>query len=386
MSYTDGPNFYRPAPRSSPWGFIGPLILLFAAIAALVYFGWGWFHIGPANDPNARPRPVVERGELPNDEASVIKLFEDTSQSVVYITTSAVQRDRFTLDLLEIPKGTGSGIIWDEEGHIVTNNHVIEGASSAKVTLRDGSSHEARLTGRAPEVDLAVLKIDVPSYKLRPIPIGKSANLKVGQKAFAIGDPFGLDYTLTTGVVSALNRQIKTSGGRFINGVIQTDAAINPGNSGGPLLDSAGNLIGVNTAIFSPSGAYAGIGFAIPVDMVNQVVPQLIRTGSASIPKGELGITYVSDPLARAFGVRSGALIHQVFADSAAAEAGLRPSQETRSGVRLGDVIVAVDDQAVSTVMDAIRFLSGKKPGDVVRLQIVRNGQKQEVSVTLRGN
>ena len=385
MSYADEPRYVRPARRPSPWSVAGPLILLLVAVAGLAYFVGGWGHFGSVNDPNAAPRPVVARGDLAEDEKSTIEVFKRASPSVVYITTLAVQQDRFTLDLHQIPRGTGSGFIWDEEGHVVTNYHVLQNANAAKVTLNDGSTHDARLTGAAADYDLAVLKIDVAAGKLRPLPIGKSATLQVGQKAFAIGDPFGLDYTLTTGIISALGRQIKSVTEQPISGVIQTDAAINPGNSGGPLLDSAGLLIGVNTAIFSPSGAYAGIGFAIPVDMVNEVVPQVIAKGTARLARASLGVT-VAEPQQTGRRVRNGLLVLEVKPDSGAAEAGIRPTRSDADGtVVLGDVIVAVDGEAVRTKADIARLLGKHQPGETVTLTVRRANQAEDVPVKLDG-
>src|SRR5262245_59851892 len=229
---------------------------------------------GQLRNPNAAPRTITPRGALNAEERATIALFRQASPSVVYITTVARQRDFFSLNIAEIPQGSGSGFIWDQEGHIITNFHVIQGASGDKVTLADHSVWDAQLVGVAPDHDLAVLSIKAPKNQLRPLALGTSADLEVGQSVFAIGNPFGLDQTLTTGIISALGREINATTGRTIAGVIQTDAAINPGNSGGPLLDSAGRLIGVNTAIFSPSGSYSGIGFAVPVDTVNRIVPQ----------------------------------------------------------------------------------------------------------------
>ncbi len=383
MSSADEPRFVRPAPRSSPWPVVGLLVLLLLVVAGLAYFVGGWGR-GPVNDPNAVPRPIVARGDLAEDEKATIELFKAASPSVVYITTLAVQRDRFTLDLREIPRGTGSGFIWDAEGHVVTNYHVLQNANAAKVTLNDGSSHDARLTGAAADNDLAVLKIDVAPDKLRPIPIGKSSDLQVGQKAFAIGDPFGLDYTLTTGVISALGREIKSVTEQPISGVIQTDAAINPGNSGGPLLDSAGRLIGVNTAIYSPSGAYAGIGFAIPVDMVNEVVPQLIAKGTAHVARADLGVT-LAEPQQTNRRVRNGLLVLDVKPDSGAADAGIRPTRRDLDGtIILGDVIVAIDGQPVRTKADVTRIVGKHQPGDTVTLTIRRGDETQKVPVTLQ--
>jgi S1-C subfamily serine protease len=225
------------------------------------------------------PRAVTPRGPLGADELAHIELFRKASPSVVHITSLGAQRDMFSMNVQQVPRGTGTGFLWDAAGHVVTNFHVIQGANGAKVTLADQTTFDASLVGAFPDRDLAVLRIDAPKDKLPPIALGTSRDLIVGQRVYAIGNPFGLDQTLTTGIVSALNREIESFNNRSIRGVIQTDAAINPGNSGGPLLDSAGRLIGVNTQIASPSGASAGIGFAIPVDEVNRIVPRLIRDG-----------------------------------------------------------------------------------------------------------
>lgn len=256
------------------------LFILFIVLAASL----GTLLAKTAGTTPAQPRAIAPRGELTADERNTVEIFALTSPSVVHITTARQALNLFTLNVLEIPQGTGSGFVWDEAGHVVTNFHVIQGADAARVTLADQSTWRAKLVGVYPDRDLAVLRIDAPPERLHPIPIGESKGLKVGQKVLAIGNPFGLDQSLTTGVVSALNREIESITGRTIRGVIQTDAAINPGNSGGPLLDSAGRLIGVNTAIYSPSGASAGIGFAIPVDEVNRIVPRLIREGRIRRP------------------------------------------------------------------------------------------------------
>ncbi len=224
-----------------------------------------------ASEPPAvsfEPRAITPAQDLGADEKATIAVFQNDAPSVVHITSIQVRRDQLSLNEMEIPAGVGSGFIWDTAGHIVTNFHVIEGASRAQVILSDGTAFSAEIVGQAPDKDLAVLRIDAPAQKLLPLPVGQSASLKVGQKVLAIGNPFGLDQTLTTGVISGLGREIKSVTQRPIHDVIQTDASINPGNSGGPLLDSSGRLIGVNTAIYSPSGANAGIGFAVPVDTV----------------------------------------------------------------------------------------------------------------------
>lgn len=271
-------SYDRYPPRYAWSSYSWPLLLLLGVGAVLVW------RLAPRltgywTDSAVVPREVMLRGDLFEDEKRTIDLFKRSSPSAVHITTVGRPSSR---NPRQIPHGTGSGFIWDREGRVVTNYHVIRGAASAQVTLSDGSDWQARLVGGFPDKDLAVLVIDAPRDRLRPIPIGTSHDLQVGQKVFAIGNPFGLDRTLTTGIISALGREIESVTDQTIRDVIQTDAAINPGNSGGPLLDSAGRLIGVNTAIQSPSGASAGIGFAIPVDEVNRVVPQLIQQGKAA--------------------------------------------------------------------------------------------------------
>jgi S1-C subfamily serine protease len=335
----------------------------------------------PVNDPDYVARPVTPRGDLASDEQATIELFRNVSPAVVYITTANVRRDRLSFNLLEIPRGAGSGFIYDKQGHIVTNYHVIRNADTAKVTLSDQSTWPARLVGVEPDQDLAVLRVEAPAEKLLPILVGTSGELEVGQKVFAIGNPFGLDQTLTTGVISGLGREITSVTQRTISGVIQTDAAINPGNSGGPLLDSAGRLVGVNTAIFSPSGAYAGIGFAVPVDTVNRIVPQLIRTGRVARPV--LGIV-PEDRIPRRLGVE-GVMIMGVFPDSGAAAAGLRPTQYDDEGnVRLGDIIISIEGQPVKTTGQMLDILDSCSPGDAVRVEILRDNRRQQLTVTLQ--
>jgi S1-C subfamily serine protease len=326
-------------------------------------------------------RPVAERGELTNEEKSVTALFEGASPSVVYITSLALRRDFFRFNVMEIPSGTGSGFVWDDRGNIVTNFHVIRDASRAEVTLADGSTWEAKLIGYAREKDLAVLHIEAPRSRLQSIRIGTSSDLKVGQSVLAIGNPFGYDQTLTTGIVSALGREIESTDGVPIRDVIQTDAAINPGNSGGPLLDSAGRLIGVNTAIVSPSGGYAGVGFAIPVDTVNWVVPQLIAHGKVQRPS--LGIDIASDHIVRRSGIE-GAVVTRVVEGSSADRAGIRPiSRDRRGRVVVGDVIVAVDGEPVRTGGELGLVLESFEEGDTVTVTVNRDGAKKDLRVRL---
>jgi S1-C subfamily serine protease len=330
----------------------------------------------------AEPRPVASRGALAGDEENNIAVFRAASPSTVHITTLETTRDFFSLNVLQVPRGTGTGFLWDERGHIVTNFHVLQGASGARVTLADQSEWKADLVGVFPDRDLAVLRIGAPREKLRPIPLGTSRDLQVGQKVYAIGNPFGLDQTLTTGIVSALNREIESVTGRKIRGVIQTDAAINPGNSGGPLLDSAGRLIGVNTAIFSPSGASAGIGFAIPVDEVNRVVPRLIRDGKFVRPA--LGIQAAPAQFHAALRLPKGVAVVGVVPGSPAAAAGLQPFRRARSGeIVPGDVITGLAGRPVGTLDELLEALEQHQPGETVTLAVSRAGKSLEVRVRL---
>lgn len=333
-------------------------------------------------DPAAQPRPVTPAGDLAEDEKATIALFKQASQSVVHITTSDVARD-FFFNEMEVELGTGSGFIWDEQGHVVTNFHVVENGSRFKVTLADQSTWDAVPIGTAADRDLAVLRINAPRERLKPVLVGTSRDLEVGQKVFAIGNPFGLDQTLTTGVISGLGRRIKARTGRTIDGVIQTDAAINPGNSGGPLLDSRGRLIGVNTAIVSPSGASAGIGFAIPVDTVQRVVPQILRYGQFLRPS--LQATFFPDRVTRRLGL-VGVLVAEVPRGSAAARAGLRSTRRTFQGdLVLGDLIVAVDGKPVETVDELLTAIESHSVGDVVTLTVIRGvGSAAEETLELK--
>jgi S1-C subfamily serine protease len=285
--------------------------------------------------------------------------------------------------VFEIPQGTGSGFLWDDQGHVVTNFHVIEQADRVAVTLYDNSVWPGTIVGTAPDKDLAVIKITAPRDKLRSISIGVSSNLQVGQKVYAIGNPFGLDHTLTTGIISGLSREIRSVTKRTIYDVIQTDAAINPGNSGGPLLDSAGLLIGVNTAIFSPSGAFAGIGFAVPIDTVNRIVPQLISNGRVFKPG--LGISTIRPEVAQQYSIE-GVAIRDVYPETAAARAGLRGITTDRDGRRslLGDVIVGIDGAPIRDLEDLYRLLDQKNVGDQVKVTIEREGRRMDMEITLQ--
>ena len=331
------------------------------------------------------PRPVVPTpGDLGADEKATIEVFKRVSPSVCYVTNTAVRRGYWSLDIFKVPQGTGSGFVWDKDGHLVTNYHVIHNADAIEVTFSGGEAYSAKVVGAAPDKDLAVLRIEAPPEALQPVMVGTSRDLQVGQKVLAIGNPFGLDHTLTTGVVSALGRTIDAMTGRAIQGVIQTDAAITPGNSGGPLLDSYGRLVGVNTAIASPTGASAGIGFAVPVDTVNRVVPVLIRDGKIARPG--LGIVPIDDKIAARLGLE-GVGIHQVGAGSAASRAGLEGIYQDRTGrVELGHVILSVDGEQTRALDDLLDILANHQVGDEVELTVRRglSGQAAKVRVRLQ--
>ncbi|MEZ4335546.1 MAG: trypsin-like peptidase domain-containing protein [Sandaracinaceae bacterium] len=340
----------------------------------------------PPDFPPAPPpaQLVTPRGDLSALEESTIELFDRSSPSVVFITTVTVRADPFRRRVQEIPEGSGSGFVWDQRGHVVTNFHVIESGNGARVTLSDGSSWPAQLVGAVAEKDIAVLRIEAPEELLHPLPIGTSHDLRVGQSVFAIGNPFGLDHTLSAGVVSGLDREIMSIGRRPIQGVIQTDAAINPGNSGGPLLDSAGRLVGINTMIYSPSGASAGIGFAVPVDVVARAVPQLIEHGRVIRPA--LGLRLADPRLAARLGLRGGTLVLGVEPGSPAAAAGIRETQQDRRGrLILGDIVVSVDGDDVAEPNDVYRVLDRHEVGDTVQVGIVRGDQRLEVPIALAG-
>lgn len=334
--------------------------------------------IDTENTKEPTPPPA---DNLTSTELATINLFQNAAPSVCYITTTNRSYNFWTGDYSEVPSGNGSGFIWDNRGHIVTNYHVIQNSSSAQVTLSDQSTYQAMVVGTAPEKDLAVLRIDAPRGSLQPIPVGASGNLKVGQSVFAIGNPFGLDQTLTTGIVSALGREIKSVAGIPIRNVIQTDAAINPGNSGGPLLNSSGQLIGVNTAIYSPSGASAGIGFSIPVDVVNWVVPELIAYGKLKRPT--LGIELAPEYLLQKARIK-GVLILRVNENGPAERAGILPTRRDRNGrIILGDIITGINGEAINSYSDLILTLEKYKAGDEVEVDLLRSDEQLRVRLVL---
>ena len=319
--------------------------------------------------------------QLTKDENNNIQVFKNVSPSVVFVTNTQLRRQRFSLNVMEIPRGSGTGFVWDESGLIITNYHVIHGANKITITLESGNPYPAEVVGFAPEKDIAVLRIKAPNEQLQPIVLGDSSNLSVGRKVLAIGNPFALDTTLTVGVVSALGREIKSTDNRTIKDVIQTDAAINPGNSGGPLLNSMGELIGVNTAIYSPSGASAGIGFAIPINTIAKLVPQLIEHGRIIRPV--IGIETLKDYQARRLGVK-GVVVFSVqdgLAADAAGMVGLR--YDNRGQLHLGDVVIAINDAPVTNEDSLLSYLEQFKPGDEVKVTTIRDEKIYTYEVTL---
>jgi S1-C subfamily serine protease len=347
--------------------------LLAAAVAALLLL-----------PPVLAARPVTPRGELSPEERVVVDVFEKSKRAVVYISTAERVRDLWTRNIHSIPRGTGSGFVWDDQGNIITNYHVIAGASEARVRLHDGRDYAATLVGASPAHDLVVLRIKVPTNPPPALPLGTSHELRVGQRVYAIGNPFGLDWSMSTGIVSALDRALDGEAGNTIEHLIQTDAAINPGNSGGPLLDSAGRLVGMNTAIYSPSGASAGIGFAVPIDTINRVAPILIAHGKYTRPA--LGLEMddgVNDALRARLNVE-GVFVLRVAPNGPAATAGLRPARIERGAiVAPGDVIVAIGDRPVASVSKLLARLDDFNPGDTVRVGLLRDGKRLNVDVTL---
>ncbi len=359
-------------------------LTLAAGLLILLARGFPGFSNALGDRPDAAPRVVTPRGDLAADEKTTIGLFEQTRDSVVFITTKTQVLDFWTRNVFTVPRGTGSGFIWDAAGHIVTNYHVVENASEATVKLADGRSFRAALIGASPGHDIAVLRIGIGFRRPPPVTLGSSRDLKVGQKVFAIGNPFGLDWTLTTGIVSALDRSIGGNGG-VIDHLIQTDAAINPGNSGGPLLDSAGRLIGITTAIYSPSGASAGIGFAVPVDTVNRVIPQIIKQGRYVRPA--LGIEVdegINQRLAQLLGVE-GVFVLGVNPGSAAEAAGLEGATlSSDGGIAPRDIIVAIEGRRIATVAELLARIDDHAVGDTVTLTILRDGKELQLPVVLQ--
>ena len=361
------------------WGAIlGAVVGLAAVLGISKTPWWASTRLDAQTLATERPLPV----DLLPDERNTIEVFRRTSKSVVFVNNNAVRRDVFTLNVVEVPQGSGSGFVWDRKGHVVTNFHVVRNGDAFTVSLADGKRYEAKLVGVEPFKDLAVLRIDAPDEHLEPLELGDSNSLVVGQKVLAIGNPFGFDQTLTTGIISAIGREMKSVAGTTIQDVIQTDASINPGNSGGPLLDSAGRVIGLNTAIYSPTGASAGIGFAVPVSAIRRVVPQLIERGR--VTRAGLGVELLPDYYAQRWGIQ-GVLIRNVQQGSAADRAGLRGIRQIRVGrIDLGDVIVGVGSHEVRSFDDLYTALDEHEPGDRVNVRVRRGDSEREVMVTLQ--
>ncbi len=374
---------FRPRRAFPVWPF---LLIIVVLSGLLIWRSW------PTSTPSPN-EPIVPRGDLAGDEKSTIELFKQASPSVVHIV--AIRSEPRALDFnTEVSRGTGSGFIWNKEGYVVTNYHVVKNATRYLVRLADNSSPlEADLRGKDESRDLAVLKIRNPPEALQPLSLGESHNLQVGQKVFAIGNPFGLDQTLTTGVVSGLGRDVKTGrdiggGEQILRGLIQTDAAINPGNSGGPLLDSAGRLIGVNTAILSPSGASAGIGFALPVDEVRQIVPILIKHGRVIRPS--LGIRPVPEPFARKIldhlGVEGGVIFSNTYPNSPTRQEGMQVTRRTNfEEILVGDIILSINGQRVRSFTELQDVLGNYQVNDVVTVEFLRGQKRMQVDMALAG-
>ncbi|MDX2159228.1 MAG: trypsin-like peptidase domain-containing protein [Hyphomicrobiaceae bacterium] len=346
------------------------IVVLALLACAILWLGTGFVQTALFSARTARS--VTPRGDLAAFEQTTAAVFRSAAPSVAYIFTETGGNSIFG----QASQGAGSGFVWDQAGHIITNNHVVAGADRVFVRFDAGEVVPARVVGRAADYDIAVLKVTRAAASLQPIPVGRSVDLQIGQAVFAIGNPFGLSRTMTSGIVSALGRTLPTNNGREIQGVIQTDAAINPGNSGGPLLDSAGRLIGMNTAILSKTGSYAGIGFAVPVDAVNRIVPQLIAKGKAARPG--IGVSVASEELAAQLG-RKGVLIIDVVAGAPAAQAGLTGiNRQTR---QLGDAIVAVNGEPVDTAAELSARLEAIGIGNTANLTVERDGQRRQVAV-----
>lgn len=329
---------------------------------------------------------MTDAAALTQAENSVIRVFEQNQPSVVYITNLAYRRDAFTMNQLEIPQGAGSGIVWDTNGHVVTNFHVVRGSSDLMVKLSEAEETEAKIIGVDEDKDIAVLELSKPLKHAKPVTLSTgSRNLKVGQSTYAIGNPFGLDHTLTTGVISGLGREIASGAtGRPILDVIQTDCSINPGNSGGPLLNSNGEVIGINTAIFSSTGMNAGVGFAINIDDVRNSVEQILERGYVSKPL--IGISFAPDPAVDQLGI-SGVLVLSAKTGSPAEAAGIKGTERDEYGrLVLGDIITGVDGVQVKQSSDLFKVLNRRNVGDSLDLEILRGDSKIHVSVTLGSN
>ncbi|WP_295419072.1 trypsin-like peptidase domain-containing protein [Sulfurovum sp.] len=319
------------------------------------------------------------------EERQNISIFENVKDSVVFISIHQQVIDYWRMSTFDIPKGAGSGFIWDKDGHIVTNYHVIMNANKAVVTLKDGKRYKASLVGTAPSYDIAVLKIEPLKHLLKPVDLGTSRDLKVGQTVYAVGNPFGLDWTMTKGIISALERSMYATNGVPIRHMIQTDASINPGNSGGPLLNSQGKVIGVNNMILSPSGANAGIGFSIPVDTVKRVVNSIIKKGIYVRPAIGISVDNRINELYRQLSGRKGVVVVDVIPNTSAAKNKLRSTYvDPRGAVAFGDVIISVDAKKIETLEDLYSILDEHKKGDTVTLGILRDDESKKIKIELQ--
>lgn len=328
---------------------------------------------------------AIDEGQLKlEDEKNTVATFSTNVQSVVHVSSlKKVQRSFFDLNPIEVPAGTGTGFVWDEAGHIVTNFHVVQNSKNAVVSFHnDKTEYKAEVIGIEPAKDVAVLKLLTKPANLRAIPLGNSDQLIVGQKAMAIGNPFGLDHTITSGIISALGRKIEGIGGVSINGVIQTDASINPGNSGGPLLNSSGQVIGINTMIISPSGSSAGIGFAVPINEAKRAVPQLIQFGKMIRPI--LGIQPLPERYQERFGIDEGLAIMEVIKNSPAGKAKLQGMRNDQFGrTYLGDIIVEMDGKKVKNYDDYFQIMDKKQFDEKLKLKVLRQGEMVELEIKL---
>lgn len=337
-----------------------------------------------ASSSSMPTRPLSNLSDLTSDEARTIQVFERSKGSVAFIQTVRKNHDHWSSQTFGATTGAGSGFFWDDKGHVVTNAHLMDDAMEAIVRMPDRSEYSAKLVGISPTFDIAVIRVDMPSGRPTPLPLFDSENLHVGQKTLAMGNPFGLDLTLTSGVISALNRTLMDDEGNLIQHLIQTDAAINPGNSGGPLLDSSGRLIGMNTAIYSTSGTSSGVGFAIPANTLIRVIPSLIRDGYYLRPSLGIKVDDSINKLAQSEIGFVGVMVISVEKGSPADRAGIQGSRFDRMGnFTAGDIVKAIDDQPVTSVEDLLMHLDEKSLGQMVDIRIIRKGVAFKVRLRL---
>lgn len=322
---------------------------------------------------------------ITDEEKQNISIFENVKDSVVFISIHQEVVDYWRMSTIDVPKGAGSGFVWNKDGYIVTNYHVIMNANKAVVTLKNGSKYNATLVGTAPDYDIAVLKIAPVMHLLKPVNLGTSKNLKVGQTVYAVGNPFGLDWTMTKGIISALDRSMYANNGSTIRHMIQTDASINPGNSGGPLLNSQGEVIGVNNMILSPSGANAGIGFSIPIDTVKRVINSIIKKGNYNRPTIGISISSRINELYKEINGKNGVVVVDVLPNTSAAKRKLRSTFSDHSGlITFGDVIISLNAKSVESIEDLLSLLDEYQSGDTVTLEILRENKKEKIDIELQ--